>query len=135
MRQEVGLSFLYTSLLTSGTFRDGQAQWLVSARRGNIDRLLENELGNPAYRDAFFHVSSALGKKHRLTFNSLGFDDDIVLTPRTLGRRFRGGPQQDRQANPKSGSSSTATGAASLGSRTLLYATRFDTGRRCDGAE
>src|SRR6185436_5565854 len=81
LHHEIGLSLLYTSVLSSGTFRDGRAQWLVSARRGNIDRLLNNELGEPSYRDGFVHIATMLGSKHRLTLNAIGFDDDILVTP------------------------------------------------------
>lgn len=81
LRHEVGVSLLFTSLLSTGTFANGRAQWLVSARRGNIDRLLQDGLGEPAYRDAFLHVGVELAPKHKLTLNDIGFDDDILLTP------------------------------------------------------
>ncbi|HLF09660.1 MAG TPA: TonB-dependent receptor plug domain-containing protein, partial [Gammaproteobacteria bacterium] len=56
LRHELGLSLLYTSVLSSGTFLDGRAEWLASVRRGNIDSLLSDELGEPSYRDAFVHL-------------------------------------------------------------------------------
>ena len=127
LRQEIGLSFLYTSLLTSGTFNDGRAQWLVSARRGNVDRLLSDRLGDPAYRDAFVHVAVAVGDKHRLTLNSIGFDDDILLTPeRSPGDTEEGRSETDSsQVWLKLDSDWSAV----LRSRTLFYTTRFSAQR------
>ncbi|HEX5048058.1 MAG TPA: TonB-dependent receptor [Gammaproteobacteria bacterium] len=127
LHQELGLSLLYTSALSSGTFRDGRAQWLVSARRGNIDRLLNEEIGEPSYRDAFVHVATAIGEKHRLAFNSIGFDDDILLTPeRSPGESERGSSETDvSQTWVKLDSD----WSAALHSRTLVYATHFSAER------
>ena len=81
LHHELGVSLLYTSALSSGTFSDGKGQWLASARLGNVDKLLNHEIGEPAYHDEFVHVGIALGPKHRLALNGFGFDDDITLTP------------------------------------------------------
>jgi hypothetical protein len=81
LAHELGFSVLYTSLLTSGTFADGGASWLVSARNSNLDRVLADELGQPAYADVFARVGADLGAKHRLTIGGLHFRDDILLTP------------------------------------------------------
>jgi hypothetical protein len=80
LQHEIGLSFLLTSLLSSGTFADGRAEWVASARRGNIDRWLKDERGEPSYRDLYVHVAGTVGK-HRLAFNALNYDDDILLIP------------------------------------------------------
>jgi hypothetical protein len=127
LKNEVGLSLLYTSALSSGTFRDGRGQWLVSARRGNLDRLLEERLGRPSYRDGFVHVAYTLGAKQQLALSSIGFDDDILLTPsddaadREIGRS----DTDDRQVWLTLDSRWTDA----LSSRTLLYSTRFAAGR------
>jgi TonB-dependent receptor-like protein len=123
LRQELGLSLLYTSALSSGTFRDGRSQWLVSVRRGNVDHLLNSELGEPTYGDAFLHLATALGSKHRLAVNWIGFDDDVLLR------------QGDGPGNHEEGRSETDSAQAwlkvdsdwndALSSRTLLHATRF----------
>jgi outer membrane receptor protein involved in Fe transport len=80
LAHEVGLSVLYTSLLTSGTFADGGGSWLASVRNSNLERVLADELGQPSYSDLFVRVRSDLGPKQRLTFGGLRFRDDIVLT-------------------------------------------------------
>ena len=123
LHQELGLSLLYTSVLSSGTFHDGRSQWLVSARRGNIDQLLNEELGDPSYRDAFVHVATALGAKHRLTLNAIGFDDDVLLTP----ERSPGDSEEGRSETDSSQVwlKLESDWSAALGSRTLLYSTRF----------
>lgn len=80
LAHELGLSVLYTSLLSSGTFADGRASWLVSARESNLDRVLADHLGDPGYEDVFVRISADLGPKHRLVLGGLGFSDDIILT-------------------------------------------------------
>jgi outer membrane cobalamin receptor len=80
IEHEIGLSVLYTSLLTSGTFAEGRASWLLSGRNSNLDRVVTDRLGQPAYSDLFLRMSVDLGSKHRLVFADLAFDDDILLT-------------------------------------------------------
>jgi outer membrane receptor protein involved in Fe transport len=127
LHQELGLSLLYTSALSSGTFNDGRSQWLLSARRGNIDRLLNEELGDPKYRDAFAHVATALGAKHRLALNAIGFDDDVVLTPeRSPGDSEEGRSETD---STQVWLKLDSDWSAALGSRTLVYSTRFSAER------
>ena len=67
-------------MLSSGTFADGQASWLVSARDSNLDRIVPEHLGDPAYSDVFVRVGVDLGPKHRLVIGGLAFSDDIVMT-------------------------------------------------------
>ena len=73
LAHELGLSVLYTSVLSSGTFADGRASWLVSARDSNLDRVLAEHLGEPAYSDVFVRVGVDLGAKHRLVIGGLAF--------------------------------------------------------------
>jgi outer membrane receptor protein involved in Fe transport len=81
IEHEIGLSVLYTSLLSSGTFAAGRASWLVSGRSSNLDRLLADDIGQPAFTDVFVRVGTDLGARHRLTFGGLEFHDDLVFTP------------------------------------------------------
>jgi outer membrane receptor protein involved in Fe transport len=50
---EFGLSVFNTSVLSAGTIGQGTGDWLVSARRGNLDRFVKKELGKPTYSDFF----------------------------------------------------------------------------------
>jgi hypothetical protein len=80
LENELGLSLLYTSVLTSGTFADDRASWLLSARNSNLDRVVIDRIGQPAYSDVFLRMSVDLGAKHRLVFADLSFEDDILFT-------------------------------------------------------
>jgi outer membrane receptor protein involved in Fe transport len=128
LRHELGVSLLYTSVLSSGTFDEGRDQWLVSVRRGNIDQLLQEGLGEPSYRDAFVHVGVTLSAKHRLALNDIGFDDDIVFTPEDApGNLERARSDTDNnQAWLKVDSDWTSK----LSSRSLVYATDFSAERQ-----
>jgi outer membrane receptor protein involved in Fe transport len=81
LEHELGLSVLYSSLLSSGRFAGGRASWLVSVRDSNLDRVLADHLGQPAYSDVFVRVSADIGDRHKLLFGDLSFNDDILLTP------------------------------------------------------
>src|SRR6185312_13509102 len=65
LAHELGLSVLYTSLLSSGVFAGDSASWLVSARDSNLDRVLTDHLGQPSYADLFVRVATDIGTKHR----------------------------------------------------------------------
>jgi len=133
IEHELGLSVLYTSLLSSGTFADGRASWLVSARNSNLDRVVTDHIGQPSYSDAFVRVSIDLGSKHRLVFANFLFDDDILFTP------------EDSPNDRETAASETDTHQAwlkldsdwseRLSSTTWIHATRFDSERREDVAD
>jgi outer membrane receptor protein involved in Fe transport len=80
LQHEIGLSALYTSLLTSGTFAEGRASWLLSGRDSNLDRVVADHIGEPAYSDLFVRFGVDLGDKHRLVFADLSLDDDVLFT-------------------------------------------------------
>jgi hypothetical protein len=127
LHTELGVSLLYTSGLSSGTFLDGRGQWLVSARFGNIDALLNEELGNPSYRDSFGHVALALNDKHKIALNHIGFDDDVLLIPDdSPGSLERG--RSDTNSN-QTWLTLDSDWTGDLTSRTLVYSTRFGSDR------
>ncbi len=127
LAHELGLSALYSSLLTSGTFADGGGSWLASVRNSNLDRVLADHLGEPAYADLFLRVGADLGSKHRLTAGGLRFRDDIVLTV------------EDEPADQQSATSDTNSRQSWLkldsewtdewSSSTWLYTTEFESSR------
>jgi outer membrane receptor protein involved in Fe transport len=128
LAHEIGLSVLYTSLLSSGTFAGERASWLLSARSSNLDRVLADELGQPSYSDVFVRVGGDLGAKHRLTFGSLEFRDDLVFTP------------EDSAAHREQAASDThneqrwlklaSAWSESVSSEMWLYSTDFTSSRR-----
>jgi outer membrane receptor protein involved in Fe transport len=81
--REVSLSFFNASVLAAGEFNDGEADWLVSARRGNLDLLIDivnPDIGKPAYVDLHGRIRQRLSESLALSANALVFDDAIDLS-------------------------------------------------------
>ena len=77
---ELGLSVFNTSVLSAGTFSDGNSQWLVSARRSNLEFFLDSKKhGQPDYYDIFSEVSFDLTPGTRLSLNGLYADDGVTV--------------------------------------------------------
>lgn len=72
---EIGLSVFNTSFLTSS--RTDDLQWLFSARRGNLDQVIDKKFGEPSYYDVFSQLEIGLGTNTTLSGNFL-YADDIV---------------------------------------------------------
>jgi hypothetical protein len=128
LAHELGFSLLHTAVLSSGTFADGRGSWLASARRSNLGDVLNDELGEPAYHDVFARVGMDVGRRHRFTLNSIGFDDDIVLTPGAAADEIEEahGEVDSRQFWMVVDSEWTTT----LSSRSWLYSNQLDSTRR-----
>ncbi len=83
--RELSVSFLNAALLASGGLAGGDGEWLVSARRSNLDlwfNWLGPEYGSPAYTELHGHLGWRLGENWALAGNFLLFDDDIDLRDR-----------------------------------------------------
>ena len=78
-RTELGLSVFNSSFLTSGTSANGETQWLGSARRGNLDLVLNDELGEPSYYDLFGQVSTNLSPATQLSAFALYAQDSVEI--------------------------------------------------------
>ena len=76
---EIGLSVFNTSVLSSGTIAEGRAEWLASARRGNLDLILDEDMGEPQYSDFFGETGLNLTDKAKLSLNVLLADDQVVV--------------------------------------------------------
>ena len=76
---EIGVSVLNTSVLSAGTIGDGTGDWLVSARRGNLDRAVTDELGEPSYYDFFGEIGVNFSPRNRVTVNALTAQDSVLL--------------------------------------------------------
>ncbi len=74
---ELGISVFNTSILSAGTFSGGD--WLVSARRSNLDIVLNPKLGEPTYYDVFSHLAYDLTPDARLSLNGLYADDSVTV--------------------------------------------------------
>ncbi|MCG8369142.1 MAG: TonB-dependent receptor plug domain-containing protein, partial [Proteobacteria bacterium] len=78
---EIGISVFNTSLLTAGT--DAGRSWVFSARRGNLDLVIDPKFGKPSYFDVFGEFSLDLGAHARLSINALYADDQVELVLET----------------------------------------------------
>lgn len=78
---ELGLSVFSTSVLSYGQIADGQADWMFSARRGNLDLVINEDLGEPTYYDVFSKVSVNFSDKTKVSFNGLIIEDAVLVVP------------------------------------------------------
>ena len=86
---ELALSFFNASALSLGTFgTGGNGDWLVAARRGNLDLIVDvvdPDYGSPDYHDLLVHVGWDFGPQAQLSANVLLSHDKISLTDSDLG--------------------------------------------------
>ncbi len=78
-RTELGLSVFNASVLSTGTVAENKLGWLVSARRGNLDLVIDEEYGEPSYSDFLGQVSANFTDDTSISFNALVADDRIRL--------------------------------------------------------
>ena len=74
---EIGLSVFNTSFLTAGSKE--RHSWVVSARRGNLDLVIDSKFGEPNYYDIFVEYAFEFSPDTRLSINALYADDKINL--------------------------------------------------------
>ena len=74
---EIGISVFNTSFLTAGS--EGPRSWLFSARRGNLDLVIDPEYGQPSYYDIFGEYSWEISSHARISANALYADDQVTL--------------------------------------------------------
>ncbi len=78
---ELSLSFFNASAMSAGRFGDS-GDWLVSARRGNLDLVvdaIEPEYGSPDYHDLLSHVGWEFGPRAVVSANLLFSKDKLSL--------------------------------------------------------
>ena len=78
-RTELGLSVFNTSILSTGKVADDRLGWLVSARRGNLDLVIDKDYGEPSYNDFLGQISVDLTDTATVTVNALIANDGIDL--------------------------------------------------------
>ena len=82
-RGEIGLSLLNVSGLLSGSIDDGRGDWVVSARRGNLDLVtkeVNSTVGDPSYSDGFSQLRYELSANTEMDVGALFYNDDIELS-------------------------------------------------------
>lgn len=79
---ELAISLLDASVLSSGTFSDGNASWVTTLRRGNLDVLAnsgDSGIGTPQYVDFFNKLTFAPSESLVVETGVLSLDDKISL--------------------------------------------------------
>jgi len=96
---ELALSFFNASVLSLGTFGgDRQGDWLLTARRGNLDLVvdvIDPEAGRPDYQDYLGHVGWQFGPRADISANVLTSEDTIRLA--NVGRGEEAGASYTNQ--------------------------------------
>lgn len=78
----LALSLFNVAGVISDGWSDGQGSWLLSARRGNLDFVLDlagQDVGKPRYSDLHGQVAWEFSEQFKLSANALIFDDNIVV--------------------------------------------------------
>ena len=81
-QNEIALSLYTASARFARSFDDGRGEWLLSARRSNLDLMLDlahEDRGDPRFTDAYARVGYQLNDSFALTASALRFDDDLEL--------------------------------------------------------
>ena len=74
---EIGISVFNTSVLSAGI--EGPHGWLFSARRGNLDLVIDPEYGQPKYYDLFGEYTLDISTRARISANALFANDQVTL--------------------------------------------------------
>lgn len=78
---ELGLSVFNASILSYGQVANGDADWMASVRRGNLDLILNEDLGEPSYFDIFAKIGVYPTESTRLSFSGLLVQDEVLIVP------------------------------------------------------
>jgi outer membrane cobalamin receptor len=90
--REISVSLYNASALAAGRFNSGRGDWAVSARRGNLERVLDwsgMHLGEPSYADVYARLGQQVGPSTAVAANLLRFDDDIELADSDVEEQAR----------------------------------------------
>ncbi len=78
-RTEVGVSVFNTSLLSAGQVANNEAQWVFSARRGNLDQVIDEKFGSPSYYDVFGKISVNFTPTTTIAANAFIANDQVNI--------------------------------------------------------
>jgi len=78
---EIGVSVFNSSFLAAGNESD--RSWLISARRGNLDLIIDPEFGSPSYYDVFGEYRYDVSPNASLSINALFADDRVEVVLET----------------------------------------------------
>ncbi|MCB1845659.1 MAG: TonB-dependent receptor plug domain-containing protein, partial [Halioglobus sp.] len=80
-RNEFGLSVFNTSILSAGQIPAGDTEYVLSVRRGNLDLVLDEEIGEPSYYDAYGKVIFNLSPDSTVSANLMQIKDTVTIIP------------------------------------------------------
>jgi hypothetical protein len=95
---ELGLSVFNTSFLSTGTVADDRLGWLASARRGNLDLVIDKKYGEPTFSDFLGQLSVSLSDNATLSMNAFVADDNIDLVTESSSSEPEDSSNQARTA-------------------------------------
>lgn len=119
---EIGVSVFNSSFLTSGT--EGDMRWLFSARRGNLDLVINPKFGEPSYYDVFGELAFDLSPDTTLSFNALYADDRVRVRVETNLDEIE--EVQSTTRNAQFWAKLESRWSESLSSNTMLSVTSYD---------
>lgn len=120
--REISLSVFHGAALASGHLNDGASDWLLSARRGNLDLVLDwtkSGLGRPEYMDLYGRFSHRFSDALDVSGNFLMLDDNIRLNDSDR-EEFARADYRDRYAWLRIGYAGDEIGGHFLLARTQL---------------
>ena len=118
------MSVLNTSVLSSGTIGDGTGSWLVSGRRSNLEDVVHERLGEPAYYDFFGELGINFSERTHVSVNALTARDRVLLVTEADPTEARAIVKRHAQ-QPFLGSLATAMVGTSSRARRHSRAVRF----------
>lgn len=127
LHHEIGLSVFNTSLLSSGEFGDGLGEWLVSARQGNLDKVIDDQFGEPSYNDVLLHGGLGLIPSMHISANALISNDEVTVITESDADEQESSSSRTRNGHFWLRLENDWTGR--LASDTVLSHTRFDNDR------
>ena len=119
---EIGLSVYNTSFLSAGSAPD--RNWLVSARRGNLDLVIDPQFGEPSYYDVFGEFEYKFSPDAAVSINALYADDDVRVVLETDPEELEQVSSETRNAQLWITFDNRWSGK--LTSKTVLSAVSFD---------
>ena len=91
LETELALSFFNASVLSMGRFgENNQGDWLLSARRGNLDLIadiINPDIGSPDYQDYMVHAGWEFGPRANISANILASNDKLTLLDTDRGEQ------------------------------------------------
>lgn len=93
---EIGISVFNTSVLTTGSTSD--RRWLFSARRGNLDLVIDKKFGQPKYYDVFGELEFDISPNATFAMNALFADDSVQVVLETEADEFEQVTSRTRNA-------------------------------------